>query len=546
MNLSLNRMTLRVKLWLLAATAFIGVAVIIGYSLMSLKAGLIEEKQLKTKSVVETAHGIITHYHTLSTEGKMSVSEAKASAIAVINGLRYEKKEYFFLSDLEPKLLVNPLRPESVGKNASEVRDANGRQIYIAFAETAKKNADGGFVNYLQKLADRPPLPKISFVKYFEPWQWVLGSGIYIEDVNAVFWAMAWRMSLIGGLVMIFILGLGYFINNSIQRQLGAEPARVAEVVKSVARGDLRVTVETKAGDSTSLLADIKDMVSKLREIVESIKIASDGITAGSSDLRGHSAEISLSMTGQSERASQIATSAEEMAQTVVDIARNASNMAASAISSSEIAKEGEKIVIKSVSEVKAIASTVSESAQIMKDLGTRSKQIGEIVNVINDIADQTNLLALNAAIEAARAGEQGRGFAVVADEVRKLAERTAKATSEIGSMIKGIQKDVDGAVVSMDGATKQVDAGVAFSSMAGESLHKIVRSVDDLHAIVQQIAAATEEMSSVSEHISGDIQSIALTSQDINTGSGQISQASTNLAGVASNLKGVVSRFRM
>jgi methyl-accepting chemotaxis protein len=538
-------MTLRVKLWLLAVTAFIGVLLIIGYSLMSLNAKMVEEKKLKTKSIVEATYGIIEHFHKLSVDGKMSEKEAKAAVIAIINGLRYEKKEYFFLSDLEPILLVHPLRPGSVGKNASDIKDSDGNSIFVQFAAIAKKQGEG-FMNYSQKLPDKPPLPKISFVKYFAPWQWVLASGIYIEDVNTAFWGMAWRMVLIGTLVMVFIFGLGFFINNSILRQLGAEPAYVAEVVKSVARGDLSVSVETKAGDNKSLLADMKEMILRLREIVENIKVASDGVTSGSNGLSGHSAEISLSMTGQAERASQIATSAEEMSQTVVDIAKNASNMASSAISSSEMAKEGEKIVSRSVSEVRAIATTVSESARIMKDLGTRSKQIGEIVSVINDIADQTNLLALNAAIEAARAGEQGRGFAVVADEVRKLAERTAKATSEIGSMIKGIQEDVDGAVVSMDGATKQVDVGVEFSSKAGESLHKIVRSVDELHTLVQQIATATEEMSSVSGHISSDIQSIASASHDIKAGSGQISQASTDLASVATNLKGVVSRFQM
>jgi methyl-accepting chemotaxis protein len=527
-------MTLRVKLWLLAVTAFIGVLLIIGYSLMSLNAKMVEEKKLKTKSIVEATYGIIEHFHKLSVDGKMSEKEAKAAVIAIINGLRYEKKEYFFLSDLEPILLVHPLRPGSVGKNASDIKDSDGNSIFVQFAAIAKKQGEG-FMNYSQKLPDKPPLPKISFVKYFAPWQWVLASGIYIEDVNTAFWGMAWRMVLIGTLVMVFIFGLGFFINNSILRQLGAEPAYVAEVVKSVARGDLSVSVETKAGDNKSLLADMKEMILRLREIVENIKVASDGVTSGSNGLSGHSAEISLSMTGQAERASQIATSAEEMSQTVVDIAKNASNMASSAISSSEMAKEGEKIVSRSVSEVRAIATTVSESARIMKDLGTRSKQIGEIVSVINDIADQTNLLALNAAIEAARAGEQGRGFAVVADEVRKLAERTAKATSEIGSMIKGIQEDVDGAVVSME-----------FSSKAGESLHKIVRSVDELHTLVQQIATATEEMSSVSGHISSDIQSIASASHDIKAGSGQISQASTDLASVATNLKGVVSRFQM
>ena len=195
---------------------------------------------------------------------------------------------------------------------------------------------------------------------------------------------------------------------------------------------------------------------------------------------------------------------------------------------------------------VKAIAQTVSESAGLMTSLGERSKQIGDIVSVIKDIADQTNLLALNAAIEAARAGEQGRGFAVVADEVRKLAERTTKATSEIGSMIGAIQDEVDKAVVSMGEGTKRVETGVEYSTNAGNALSDIVKSVENLQSMVQQIASATEEMSSVSEQISGDIETIANVSRETSTGSEQIAESSSELAKLASNLSNMVRQFKV
>ncbi len=181
-----------------------------------------------------------------------------------------------------------------------------------------------------------------------------------------------------------------------------------------------------------------------------------------------------------------------------------------------------------------------------MMALGDRSKQIGEIVSVIKDIADQTNLLALNAAIEAARAGEQGRGFAVVADEVRKLAEKTAHSTSEIGGMINAIQAETEKAVVSMGEGTKKVKVGVELANQAGEGLHKIVDSVNGLQTMVQQIASATEEMSTVSEQISGDIEVIAAVSKETSAGSCQIGQESANLSKMATELRTDVSRFRV
>lgn len=532
-------MKLRSKLWLVAAVVLLGIALIIGESLISLKGKMMDERRLKNRNVVETAYGVIDHFYKLSQSGKMTEEAAKAAAMATVNDLRYDKKEYFWINDLNHKLLVHPLRPESVGKDVSDIK------VYVEFVNMAKKQGEG-FIYYEQKLPDKAPLPKISFIKLFTPWGWVVGSGIAVDDVNSAFWKTAATLAIIGIFVMVAMLTLVFFVSASILRQLGAEPDVVATVVKTVAQGNLAIKVETRANDNSSLMFDMKEMVQRLKTIVGEIRTASDSIAAGSHALSSSSEEISRGMSGQAQRASQIAASAEEMSQTTIDIAKNASHMASSATSASGVASEGEDVVAKSVKEVRAIANTVSESSRIMRDLGERSKQIGEIITVINDIADQTNLLALNAAIEAARAGEQGRGFAVVADEVRKLAERTAKATSEIGSMIKGIQTDVDGAVISMTGATKQVDLGVEFSAKAGESLGRIVSSVGELHSMVQQIATATEEMSTVSEHISSDIQSIALSSKEITGGSDQIARESSGLASVAANLRGIVGKFKL
>jgi methyl-accepting chemotaxis protein len=251
-------------------------------------------------------------------------------------------------------------------------------------------------------------------------------------------------------------------------------------------------------------------------------------------------------MTDQANRSNQIATAAEEMSQTVIDIAKNASNIAQSSSETAAIAKKGEEVVEKSVIESKTIVETVNASAHVMQSLGQKSKQIGEIIDVINDIADQTNLLALNAAIEAARAGEQGRGFAVVADEVRKLAERTAKATSEISSMIGSIQGEVASAVDAMNHTNEKVNVGLQYSVEAGEQLKAIVQSVTSLQNLVQQIATATEEMSTTSEAISGDIQAVAGGAKEILGGSDQIAQSSSELARLAGDLKVIVQQFKV
>jgi methyl-accepting chemotaxis protein len=322
---------------------------------------------------------------------------------------------------------------------------------------------------------------------------------------------------------------------------------RAVVAVKSLAEGDLTKTVESNRSDEIgTLLKHLGESVVNLKSMISGIRTASDSMASASHEMSASVEEISRNMEGQSNRATQIATSSEEMSQTVIDIARNAGSIAESAKDTLGAANNGATVVEKTVTEVRDISTTVDELAKTMTALGDRSKQIGDILNVIRDIADQTNLLALNAAIEAARAGEQGRGFAVVADEVRKLAEKTAQSTAEIGGMISAIQSETESAVNNMDRCKKQVESGVEFANNAGDALGKIVASVNGLQGMVQQIASATEEMSSTAEAISGDIQEIASSSKEISQGANQIAQGSSDIARLGADLQGQVRKFKV
>lgn len=341
-------------------------------------------------------------------------------------------------------------------------------------------------------------------------------------------------------------VAIAYLIAHNLLYALGGEPHFIEDIAKKISAGDLTKSFSSNGKAETGVYAAMKEMAEKLKKVVAETKSAADNLASASHELSASSEQMSRGVSEQAGRSSQIATASTQMSQTVIDVAKTSSNIASSATETVKVAGEGEEIVNKSVQEVKAIAETVNESSKLMASLGERSKQIGEIVNVIKDIADQTNLLALNAAIEAARAGEQGRGFAVVADEVRKLAERTGKATSEISEMINAIQDEMEKAVVSMEDGTKRVEIGVEFSAQAGEALRKIVGSVGELQSMVQQIATATEEMSTASEQISGDIETIANVSKETSISSDQVAQASSDLAGLASGLQNTVGLFKV
>ena len=342
---------------------------------------------------------------------------------------------------------------------------------------------------------------------------------------------------------LVLAVAINYLVSHSITEPL----SRAVSIDNSLSEGDLTVKIEfTRKDEVGRLLSAMQNMVISLRSVTSKISSSSSTIASSSEELSATVDEISTRVNEEANKTNQVATESAEMSQTVLDIAKNASNIAISSNDTLKVAYEGKGIVTKTVDEVLEISRTVSESAHLITSLGERSKQIGEIINVIKDIADQTNLLALNAAIEAARAGEQGRGFAVVADEVRKLAERTSTATTEISGMIQGIQSETDQAVSAMGNSLKRVELGAQLSTEAGDALQRIVESVNGLQSMVQMIASATEEMSTVSESISSDIEVIASVSQQTGASATQIKQASLDLSKVSLELKNEVNKFKL
>ena len=351
--------------------------------------------------------------------------------------------------------------------------------------------------------------------------------------------------------VVICIASLAFGTASSllIRKSITDPIDHITRMLQRLADGDLtmdnRLSVETK-DEWRDGKAAIKSVLVKWRALTTDMKSAAGKISSAAQDLSAGAEQMSMGVEEQASRSSQVATASEEMSQSILDVARNVANIAGSASNTVEVAKNGDQIVTKSVEKVKEISDVVNASAAFVKSLGERSKQIGDIVIVIKDIADQTNLLALNAAIEAARAGEHGRGFAVVADEVRKLAERTAKSTSEIGDMTRAIQGEVSEAVRSMDKATNNVTLGVDLVVQAGSALQAIVQSVDDLQLMVQQIASATEEMSATSEEINKDIEKIASVSKDTSSSADNVARASTLLTDLSDNMENASNQFTL
>ena len=517
------------------------------YFMPFMQSRITDEKRVATRNAVDVAFALMAEYDARAQKGEFSVQEAQKRALARIKSLRYNKTEYFWVNDTHPIMMMHAMKPDLDGKGLSETKDPNGKKLFVEMVNVCNEKGEG-FVDYMwPKPGQDKPVPKISYVKLYSPWGWIIGSGIYIDDITAEM-SQVRKKVLAGAAVLCIVIILSALL----LAHIITKPLKLGvSFANKMAEGDFTIAdLQIKSNDEASLMSIALNKTKN--QLGNLLNTAMGNVASNASQVASASEELSATvqqMTArideQTNKSEQVATAATEMSQTVIDIAKNASGISTSADDTLKIVQNGQEVVRQAIDEVRHISTNVIQSSEIITSLGERSKQIVAIVDVIKDIADQTNLLALNAAIEAARAGEQGRGFAVVADEVRKLADKTAKATAEVGTMITAIRDETSKAVAAMTQSQSSVDKGVSLSAEAGDALHMILKSMQSLQSMVQQIASATEEMSSVSEHISMDIEVVASTSKETSSGAREIASASTNLARLSADLQDITKSFK-
>lgn len=354
----------------------------------------------------------------------------------------------------------------------------------------------------------------------------------------------SWIMAGFGALILAVSLSIGLLVVRRVMRRLGGDPDQVAALVAQVSHGDLSpYTGNPLPG---SLMEDIAHMVQQLRQLIGKVSEVGSSIASAATQLQATSREMSHASSSTSEQVNSIATAGEEMSATSNDISRTCEEAAEASRTSASSAQYGEQIVHEAVNGMGSLAERVQDVAHSVSALGTRSNQIGAIVGTIEDIADQTNLLALNAAIEAARAGEQGRGFAVVADEVRALAERTTKATKEISEMIKAIQMETHQAVHAMEQSVAEVGHSANAAGSSTEAIRAIMLQIDDVTARITTIATAAAEQTATTSDIANNLYQVSGVVQQTAHGAGETAAAAEQLAREAQELQHLVTQFKL
>ncbi|MBN9424825.1 MAG: chemotaxis protein [Candidatus Accumulibacter sp. 66-26] len=531
------------RMQLLVVLALAGLLLLCLVALFQLKSSMLEDRKQTTRNLVEVAAGVLAHHHKLAQEGKVSDEEARLAARESLRSLRFGGNDYFFILDGEHNYVLLPPKPETEGQNRKDMKDATGKFLIQELVAAGKRG--GGFVDYwFPKAGQDKPEPKLSYAAPFAPWGWVVGTGIYIDDVDTAFRRDA---MLLGGIslgLLVLLSVVGWRVGASVLRQLGGEPQAAAEVMRRVADGDL--TAEVGAPPPGSMLHALGGMVAALRGLVREIDTGADQLVRNAEQISHASGEVATAASQQADATSAMAAAIEQMTVSSSHISESAHETEQDSHAAMTLAGQGGARVDQASAAIRTISGTVSNASGRIHALQERAAQVSSIANVIKEIAAQTNLLALNAAIEAARAGEQGRGFAVVADEVRKLAERTAVATTEIEQMIVGIQGDTAGAVEAMNAALPEVEHCVQLAGSASESLREIESGAGRTLERVREVASATREQSAASTSIAQRVEQIAQMVEETSSTIRGTADTAEQLEQIAVSLRAQIGRFRV
>ena len=544
MNIRMN-LTLSTRLYLMLGGAILSLIILGGYSAINLRSHIVDERKHSIQAIVDVGLGVVQEQYDLYKAGKLTELEAQTLVKETLRKSRYNGSEYLIIYTLDATQIMHGAKPEREGKNFIDTKDPNGKDYIRQWIELLKKDGSA-FMDYsFPKNGSTVPSPKISYAKVFTPWGWWLGTGVYVDDIDSDF-----RKAVLDiGIFLVFIIAalgaIGYTIKRSVQNQIGGEPALAVVQVATFAEGDLTRRIVSTSKQPGNLLGTLAEMQERLAGIIRSIMTSTEGLSKESKELSVSASEISLAASNQSESSAASAAAIEELTVSINEVSEIALTTETNSLATANLAKKGGEVVRQTALKIESIAASVEDSAVRIQSLETRSLEISKITQVIKGIADQTNLLALNAAIEAARAGEQGRGFAVVADEVRKLAERTSLATTEISGMVDAIQSDTKQTVLAMESAKPLVKEGQELTIQATNVLDEIQLQANDSFEKAKEVSSATKAQAITANEIAKHVEQIAVMTEETNAATKSNSAAAEYLNSLAGKLQQEISYFK-
>lgn len=541
------------------------------YIIPTLEANISKLTENKLQSLVESTYSIIQYSYDQYKKGVMSEEQAKEYAKKEIEILRYQDNDYFWINDYSPTMIMHPINKGMNGQSQIDYEDPTGKKVFVEFVKVVKAKGSGTVEYQWPKPGKEKPQPKMSYVKGFEPWQWIVGTGIYIDDLKAIQSAVVWKTrSFVGIFVLVAVLLVAVItipLDRNIKKLVGS--------IQKLSQYDFSQRIDLQQEDELGIIArecnsmiiNIKDLIKKMKELGTKVSSASDDFKISSEQIGESSHQVAQAIVVLAEKATELAGSTEKGNERITEIVNGISRISADMDYSEKLANKAIEVVSSGEKSVQYQNKKMLENKKVVEnvgisiaDLNENSKEIGNIVDVIKEIAGQTELLALNAAIEAARAGEQGRGFAVVADEVRKLAEQSSQSVSRIVEIIKEVQSGVKHAVIEMSRVKDTVGEQEIALTDTVNAFSDISKTFSEITGRVKTVSQDLSKLNENSKRVNEAIKSITIISQDSAASTEEIaasteqqtsmiqknSHSAGELSGMARELQVSIQKFKV
>ncbi|MBM0490679.1 HAMP domain-containing protein [Aeromonas jandaei] len=554
-------MTLKQKILLLGALPVLLMALAVNLSNYMLSRSDLEsdlvvarEKAIKDRKALLSSYIMMAKTAIDAVYAQPDSPENREKVKDILRPLRYGSDGYFFMFDLNGVQVMHGANPALEGKNRWNDKDAKGKLLIQDIVQSAKQR--DGFAEYwTAKPSIGRDAPKLAFTLVLDKYQWIIGTGFYIDDIdNELATLRAERESKmnsslqVGVLVILVILGVTLvatvIVGNRVSKPLADAVLALNDIANG--EGDLTQRLKVQSKDEIGQLASaFNRFVERIQSVVSQVGETSNHLFSAVDKLHHLSEHYDHQMHGHSRETDQVVTAVTEMSSTAQEVAASASNAASATSDAARESDAARGVVSTAINSINRLVGEVHTASGVIEQLAQETGKIGSVVEVIRGIAEQTNLLALNAAIEAARAGEQGRGFAVVADEVRSLAGRTQQSTKEINEMLQRLQGGVKQAVDVMQASEERSQETVQEASHIASSLDSMVMAVSTINDMNIQIATAAEEQHAVSEEINKNLVAIQQIVSELTSAAVESNSTTRDLANTGDKLRKLVSQFR-